>query len=288
MNFDQKAVKFLANFYINGGKHWTHGPLRQKRPEGTLLSWGAGEMRPTSRKGTPVGRRSRVDSPRECPPTCTRTQRGLLLDQRPPLLADPEVPGPAEYAPSPFMRESSPHPHYSIGRRHPCPDGGGRRAWHSAWLQSESPFTQKVDFNRERQVGEEERGERGADRVPSSLSAGPAFGICGRARPGPLRVRSLRARSLLQGAPRAPGEQRPGPTAYDVRAGCRLQRPRSPAFSMSRSPAFAAWLGSSCTPGPAAYHVEDCYDARFPSAPRVVIQGARRPKRHDTGPFCAL
>lgn len=30
MNFDQKAVKFLANFYINGGKHWTHGPLKQK------------------------------------------------------------------------------------------------------------------------------------------------------------------------------------------------------------------------------------------------------------------
>lgn len=30
MNFDQKAVKFLANFYIDGGKHWTHGPLRQE------------------------------------------------------------------------------------------------------------------------------------------------------------------------------------------------------------------------------------------------------------------
>lgn len=30
MNFDQKAVKFLANFYINGGKHWTRGPLSQK------------------------------------------------------------------------------------------------------------------------------------------------------------------------------------------------------------------------------------------------------------------
>lgn len=30
MNFDQKAVKFLANFYINGGQHWAHGPLRLK------------------------------------------------------------------------------------------------------------------------------------------------------------------------------------------------------------------------------------------------------------------
>lgn len=30
MNFDQKAVKFLANFYMNEGKHWTHGPMRPK------------------------------------------------------------------------------------------------------------------------------------------------------------------------------------------------------------------------------------------------------------------
>ncbi|XP_023556306.1 protein STPG3 isoform X2 [Octodon degus] len=246
MNFDQKAVKFLANFYINGGKHWTHGPLRQKRPEGALLSW------------------------------------GTVLEQRPPLLADPDVPGPAQYEPSAFVRESSPHPHYSIGRRHPGPDGGGRRAWHSAWLQSESPFTQKVDFNREHQWPSP------ADHVPSSLPTGPAFSFVGRARPGPLRLRSPRARSLLQGPPRVPGQQRPGPSAYDVRPGCRLLSPRPPAFSMSRAPAFVSWLRASCTPGPAAYHVEDCYDACFPSVPGVVIQGARRPKRHDTGPFCAL
>ncbi|XP_021117269.1 protein STPG3 isoform X4 [Heterocephalus glaber] len=241
MNFDQKAVKFLANFYINGGKHWTHGPLRQKRPEAALLSWDADEKSPTSPKRTPMGWRSFVGSTGECPLTRTRTLRGLLLEQRPPLLADPDVPGPAEYAPRAFLREICPHLHYSIGCRHPGPDSGGRRAWHSAWLQSESPFTRKVDFNLER-----------------------------------------------QGPPRVPGEQRPGPTAYDVRAGCRLQRPRPPAFSRSGSPAFAAGLRASCTPGPAAYHVEDCYDSRFPSAPGVVIQGVRRPKRHDTGPFCAL
>lgn len=47
-------------------------------------------------------------------------------------------------------------------------------------------------------------------------------------------------------------------------------------------------LSAAHTPGPAAYHVEDCYNSRFPSAPGVVIQGVRRPKRHDTGPFCTL
>lgn len=41
-------------------------------------------------------------------------------------------------------------------------------------------------------------------------------------------------------------------------------------------------------PGPATYYVEDCYNSRFPSIPGVVIQGKRRPKRHDTGPFCTL
>lgn len=35
----------------------------------------------------------------------------------------------------------------------PTAEGGGRRAWQTMWLQSESPFTQKTDFNRETKVG---------------------------------------------------------------------------------------------------------------------------------------
>lgn len=35
----------------------------------------------------------------------------------------------------------------------PTAEGGGRRAWQTEWLHSESPFTQKADFNREQQVG---------------------------------------------------------------------------------------------------------------------------------------
>lgn len=34
----------------------------------------------------------------------------------------------------------------------PTAEGGGRRAWQTEWLQSESPFTQKTDFNQERKV----------------------------------------------------------------------------------------------------------------------------------------
>nr|XP_014338008.1 PREDICTED: uncharacterized protein C9orf173 homolog [Bos mutus] len=202
MNFDQKAVKFLANFHINGGRHWTHGSLKQKPPvtsqlnaavllSGLELGLGATweEMWPPAVQELQVGLRTQT-SPLQEP--LTRNLRGLLLEQRPPIVTDLHVPGPTKYqVPDASLRESSPHPHFSIGRRHPTHEGGGRRAWHTVWFQSESPFTQKTDFN-------------------------------------------------------------------------------------------------PCTPGPAAYDVEDCYSSRFPSAARVVIQGVRRPKRHNTGPFCAL
>lgn len=150
----------------------------------------------------------------------------------------------------------------------------------------------------------------------------PAFSFGGR-RPA-SKIEGARARPGLRDlgvGHRAPpprqapgGEKRPSPNTYDILPGCRLRSPRPPAFSMNRSPAFASWL-SSCkeasdsggqgpgeaaraelpaspsaarSPGPAAYYVEDCYNSRFPSAPGVVIQGVRRPKRHDTGPFCTL
>ncbi|XP_045145274.1 protein STPG3 [Echinops telfairi] len=192
MNFDQKAVKFLANFYINGGQHWTHGPLGQKAP-------GPGQMWPPALQAI-----------------CTHTLRELLLDQRPPILTDLEVPGPTKYSvPDPSVREFSPHPHYSIGRKPSTREAGwGCRACQTLWLQS--LFHQNAkDVNRE------------------------------------------------------------------------LKNPQSPASSMGRSPAFASGASAWSTPGPGTYHVEDCYNSRFPSTPGVVM-GVRRPKRHDTGPFSVL
>ncbi|XP_036892777.1 protein STPG3 [Sturnira hondurensis] len=273
MNFDQKAVKFLANFYINGGKHWTHGPLRLKS---SCVSGGPQSAR--GRRGR--GGRGLLRGPR------SRACFPSGLEQRPPIVADPDVPGPAKYpVPDASVRESSPHPHFSIGRKHPAPEGGGRRAWQTACLQSESPFTQKVDFCWE------QKWPSPADYRPLSGPAFPAFSFGG---PRPTsKTRDARERAGLPRArgagPRAqPLPQLPSPGTYDILPGCRLRGPRSPAFSMSRSPASASWVSSSHTPGPAAYYVEDCYNSRFPSAPGVVIQGVRRPKRHDTGPFCAL
>lgn len=49
-----------------------------------------------------------------------------VLERRPPILTDMDVPGPTKYdVPDASVRESSPHPHYSIGCKHP-----GRGACH--------------------------------------------------------------------------------------------------------------------------------------------------------------
>ncbi|CAK6433441.1 unnamed protein product [Pipistrellus nathusii] len=244
MNFDQKAVKFLANFYIDGGKHWTHGPLRQEtlmplRPEAVWWGpcpWAGGKVRPPAVQEFPEGLRVNLGSLPESWRVCTGDwdRKQLWLEQHPPIPVALDYPGPATYrVPDASVRESSPHPHFSIGRKRPIPEAAGRGAWQTVWIQSERPFSEK----------------------------------------DPLRP---------------PGERRPSPTAYDIAPGRRLQSLRPPAFSMSRSPASASWVHASRSPGPAAYHVEDCYNSRFPTAPGVLIQGVRRPKRHETGPFCSL
>nr|XP_012300562.1 protein STPG3 isoform X2 [Aotus nancymaae] len=263
MNFDQKAVKFLANFYINGGKHWTHGPRRLMPPEPIQpkasvlllglepdLAWD--ETRAPRIKECPAGLRLQMGAPEKSLPSCTQTLRELQV--------------------------------------------GGRRAWHTVWFQTESPFTQKADFN------QQQKWPLPADYQQLSRPAFPAFSFRGHhpatktpeghTRPGLPRARGLGLRAqpqcLLQASLQAPGKRHPGPNTYNILPGSRLRSPCPPAFSMSRSPVFPAWLSGSQTPSPAAYHVEDCYNSRFPSAPGVVIQGVRRPKRHDTGPFCTL
>ncbi|VFV39828.1 Hypothetical predicted protein [Lynx pardinus] len=305
MNFDQKAVKFLANFYINGGKHWTHGPLRQKtlvpyQPKACVLVLGPPpgaaweEMWTPGGQEFPPGLGMQTSPPQERPPICTQNLKELLLERRPPIVTDLQIPGPTKYqAPDASIRECSPHPHFSIGRKHSTRGLGEKPE--GAWIGD------LWEGGRGPQQPLSPQWPSPADYQPLSRPACPAFSFGGRrpasktvearSRPGLLRAggAGYRAQPRLQAPPQAPGgEKRPGPNTYDISPGSRLQSHRPPAFSMSRSPAFASWVSSSHTPGPAAYHVEDCYNSRFPSAPGVVIQGVRRPKRHDTGPFCTL
>nr|KAF6487702.1 sperm-tail PG-rich repeat containing 3 [Rousettus aegyptiacus] len=105
MNFDQKAVKFLANFYINGDKHWTHGSLKPKsivlaQPQTALMLSGpestGGEMWPPAMQELPAPFKMQA-SPLQGPPRiCTRNLKELWLERRPPIVTDLDVPGPTK------------------------------------------------------------------------------------------------------------------------------------------------------------------------------------------------
>ncbi|XP_012510191.1 PREDICTED: uncharacterized protein C9orf173-like [Propithecus coquereli] len=150
MNFDQKAVKFLANFYINGGKHWTHGPLRQKPLESTQPSAAVAlsgpeqgtawdEIWSSKTKEVPAGLRIHRGTTQEFSPTYTQTLRDLLLERRPPIVTDLDVPGPTKYqVPSASARESSPHPRYSMGRKHQGRGLDLKIQWLSHWCSENS------------------------------------------------------------------------------------------------------------------------------------------------------
>uniref|UniRef100_A0A8C3WVU3 Protein STPG3 n=1 Tax=Catagonus wagneri TaxID=51154 RepID=A0A8C3WVU3_9CETA len=91
MNFDQKAAKFLANFHIYGGKHWTHGPLRQTTlvpplpAAAGLLSGLQPELGATWGETWPLGAQELPAGPRMHmgPLTCTQTLKERL-GPRPP------------------------------------------------------------------------------------------------------------------------------------------------------------------------------------------------------------
>uniref|UniRef100_A0A8C0J6L2 Uncharacterized protein n=1 Tax=Chelonoidis abingdonii TaxID=106734 RepID=A0A8C0J6L2_CHEAB len=69
-----------------------------------------------------------------------------------------------------------------------------------------------------------------------------------------------------------------------------LSPPRtSPSYSIRNRPQGThQWDSSGNMPGPGLYDIEKGHIARLPSSPSVIIQGIRRPKRHETGPFTTL
>ncbi|XP_044515596.1 LOW QUALITY PROTEIN: protein STPG3 [Gracilinanus agilis] len=324
MNFDQKAVKFLANFYMNGGQHWTHGGIQTRQPTPpsgrklarghpsrplTLDKWESAKLpAPQNLQNLRMGGVTLVQDPEllrirnvkdfsKC-----RAMWDVGFERRPPILIDMDTPGPTQYSvPDVSIRESSPHPQYSIRCKTPPRDGGGRRAWQTAWFQSESPFTQKADFLREKKIdgltpphlglvpkpdGKDSRQYvRGPNGVGCSLWPSP-FHYTQPCSLGPQQPSRPSFPAFTFGHRRL--RKCPSPNTYNVVPGFQLKGTRSPAFSMSRAQALNTWISPAHTPGPAAYYVEDSYNSRYPSTPGVLIQGERRPKRHETGPFCSL
>lgn len=124
-----------------GSRRGGWGPLGGPRPRACPASAGA---TPAHRDRPACSRPHQVSGAR-----CVAAR----VLPAPPLQHWPQAPHPwCVPLPTP------PHLERDPGHRHPCDpvpttEGGGRRAWQTVWFQSESPFTQKTDFNREQKVG---------------------------------------------------------------------------------------------------------------------------------------
>ncbi|XP_028910304.1 protein STPG3 isoform X2 [Ornithorhynchus anatinus] len=279
MNFDQKVVKFLANYYINGGQHWKYGREPHFRPCRPRLG-AADSPLALPAPSLSVGSKCPVldycqkwNSLRAQPrPQLTFRE---ALECRPPLLTDLEAPGPAHYPSLGGNRGAAAgpqKPRASRPRKLPR-DGGGHRARHSFWCQNKSPFTHKVNFDAE-------------NRRPPPVRYTHLSGLDSQ-RPNQAQPLGF---SFGQRLPPLPPESVPGPNVYNVDPGFRYLQTRPPTFSMNLcSRGGLAWAGSGSTPGPGAYTVRETRrSSRFAWAPGILIQGVRRHKRHDTGPFCTL
>ncbi|XP_038623966.1 protein STPG3 isoform X2 [Tachyglossus aculeatus] len=264
MNFDQKVVKFLANYYINGGQHWKYGRQPPFRPCGPQLGCADSPLALPA-PSLSVGSKCPVlDYCQKWNSLKAQTRQQLTfreaLECRPPRLTDPEAPGPAHY---PALAGNwGLQKHRAPRARMPRRDGGG----HCFGCQNKNPFTRKVNLIAKNQQP-------------------PAFQpaqVPGRASQRPTQAHPV-GHSFGRRLPPIP----PGPNAYNVDPGYRSLHAHPWTSSMSLH--SQAWANSGLTPGPGAYTLRETRrSSRFAWAPGILIQGVRRHKRHDTGPFCTL
>eukprot|EP00058_Branchiostoma_floridae_P004074 XP_002589562.1 hypothetical protein BRAFLDRAFT_81519 [Branchiostoma floridae] len=70
------------------------------------------------------------------------------MESRPPLQVDMDGPGPTSYRPRNKPLYETNAPSFTFGRKSPPRNGGGRTAWATPWMQSESGFTKKTNFEK--------------------------------------------------------------------------------------------------------------------------------------------
>nr|XP_060613691.1 protein STPG3 [Anolis sagrei ordinatus] len=190
------------------------------------------------------------------------------------LVTNLDSPGPAAYPPPVLNCRESNAPAYTFGWKTPPKDGSGRRSWQKPWFQSKNPFHRKTDYTQE-------------TNWPSPFDYGPTLG------------------SMLVNRPTSPnftmgrkGEfswvnkttiDDPAPNRYNTDRAYKHVLFRSPSFIMRPAQHIVfGWAKKDLTPGPGAYDVEKGHSARLPNSPSFYIQGVRRPKKHETGPFSTL
>ncbi|KAJ7308047.1 hypothetical protein JRQ81_008549 [Phrynocephalus forsythii] len=262
MEFQQKEIKFQAQQYLDNShlKIKTQNSLLYKRQAPSHRN---PLFRETSTR--PIfpdihsGRKSRSGT----------SPKGRLQ-----LTLNVDSPGPAAYSPPCLRFRETSAPSYTFGWKTPPREGGGRRAWQKSWFLCNNPFTRKTDFATE-------------TNWPSPFHYGQTLG------------------SQLVNRPTSPnftiGQKTefcfvnkntvndPAPNRYDTERAYQHILNKSPSFVISPAPHVVyRWAQKGGTPGPGAYNVERGHIARLPSSPGFFIQGVRRPKKHETGPFCTL
>ncbi|KAM3825644.1 protein STPG3 [Vipera latastei] len=190
------------------------------------------------------------------------------------FLLNTDSPGPAAYSPPTMACRETIAPSYTFGWKTPPREGGGRRAWQKSWFMSKNPFCRKVDFNTE-------------SNWPSPSQYGQPLGAKAANRPNtPNFTFGQRGESSLVNKGSL---YEPGPNQYNIERGYTLMLHRSPSIIINPVPVtLFRWVEKEGTPGPGAYNVDKGYNARFPRCPGFYIQGVRRPKKHETGPFSTL
>ncbi|XP_044848355.1 protein STPG3 isoform X3 [Mauremys mutica] len=154
--------------------------------------------------------------------------------------------------------------------------GGGCRSWQKSWFQSKSPFTRKADFNTESNWPSPFHYTQPSTLGPRQASR-PGYPSYSIGRKGKFSLVSKDA------------QINPAPNKYDTTPAYFQVLQTSPSYSIRNRPQGThQWDSSGNMPGPGLYDHEKGHIACLPSSPSVIIQGIRRPKRHETGPFTTL
>ncbi|XP_060540579.1 protein STPG3 [Pantherophis guttatus] len=259
MESQKKHIKFMAQKYLDSSQKET--------PQTSLICkrqvQSSRVHRGTESRGTPLfpdiygGKKNKEKA------------QGRLQ-----FVLNTDSPGPAAYSPPTMACRETIAPSYTFGWKTPPREGGGRRAWQKSWFMSKNPFWRKVDFNTETNWPSPSQYGQLLGTKLGTLSNTPNFTF------GQRGEYCLTKKGILD---------EPGPNQYNIDRAYTLVLHRPPSIIINPAPlTLYKWIEKEETPGPGAYNVDKGYNARLPKCPSFYIQGVRRPKKHETGPFSTL
>ncbi|XP_078686507.1 uncharacterized protein LOC144919134 [Branchiostoma floridae x Branchiostoma belcheri] len=196
------------------------------------------------------------------------------MESRPPLQVDMDGPGPTSYRPRNKPLYETNAPSFTFGRKSPPRNGGGRTAWATPWMQSESGFTKKTNFEKTWPTPVHYPGKHeklalvGKKQV--HLPTYPQFSL------------GARREFLLS---KKGSDFEPSPNEYNISSAKVVVLPKAPAFSATPRRG-TLWEKKSDTPGPGAYSPSTGWTK--PHNPAFTMIGIRGVKKHELGPHATL